>query len=74
MKAMPLNKFFVEYDEPAGAVGLLDEQVGPLGYSYEYDAAYRRAKQLVKNGATRVRVVRRNRGLPEEVVSEVVAG
>ena len=72
---MPLNKYFVKYDdEPAGVVGLLDELVGPLGYSYEYDAAYRRAKQLANNGATRVRVVRRNRGLPEEVVSEVVAG
>lgn len=71
---MPINKFFVEYDEPAGAVGLLDQEVGPLGYSYEYDAAYRRAKQLIKDGATRVRVVRRNRGLPEEVIAEVSAG
>jgi len=70
---MALNKFFVEYDnEQAGLAGLLDEEVGPMGYSYEYQTAYRRAKQLVKDGgATRVRVVRRARGAPEEVVAEV---
>ena len=69
---MPLNKFFIEYDnEQAGTIGLPDGELGPLGYSYEYDAAYRRAKQLIREGATRVRVVRRARGLPEEVVAEV---
>ncbi len=72
---MALNKFFVEYDnESAGVTGLLDEEVGPMGYSYEYDTAYRRARQLARDGATRVRVVRRARGQPEEVVSEVSAG
>jgi hypothetical protein len=71
---MPLNKFFVEYDRPAaGEIGLQDEELGPLGYSYEYDAAYRRAKQLVKEGATRVRVLKRAKGTPEEVVAEVTA-
>ncbi len=71
---MALNKFFVEYDnESGGATGLLDEEVGPLGYSYEYDTAYRRARQLIRDGATRVRVVRRAKGQPEEVVSEVSA-
>jgi hypothetical protein len=71
---MALNKFYVAYDdESAGLTGLLDEEVGPLGYSYEYDAAYRRAKQLVRTGATHVRVLRRNKGTPEEVVAEVSA-
>ena len=70
---MTINKFFVFYDnEPAGQLGLLDDELGPLGYSYEYQDAYRRAKHLVKaGGATRVRVVRRSRGTPEEVVAEV---
>ena len=71
---MPLNKFFVEYDDPsAGHAGVLDEEVGPLGYSYEYDAAYRRAKQLAREGATRVRVLKRSKGTPEEVIAEVTA-
>ena len=69
---MPLNKFYVSYDNPAaGSEGLLDDEVGPLGYSYEYDAAYRRAKQLAREGATRVRVLRRSKGAPEEIVAEV---
>ncbi|MHB8575106.1 MAG: hypothetical protein ACYDCQ_07215 [Dehalococcoidia bacterium] len=69
---MALNKFYVAYDKPAsGLAGLMDEELGPLGYSYEYDAAYRRAKQLVREGATRVRVLKRAKGVPEEVVAEV---
>ena len=70
---MALNKFFVIYDnETDGQLGLLDGEVGPLGYSYEYQDAYRRAKQLVRAGdATRVRVVRRAKGTPEEVIAEV---
>ena len=71
---MTLNKFYVAYDDTtAGLTGLLDEELGPLGYSYEYDAAYRRAKQLVRSGATHVRVLRRSKGTPEEVVSEVTS-
>ena len=71
---MPLNKFYVEYDRPAaGELSRLDEELGPLGYSYEYNEAYRRAKQLIRDGATRVRVLKRSRGTPEEVVAEVTA-
>ena len=41
---MAINKFFLEYDdEVRGETGRQDDEVGPLGYSYEYDAAYRRA-------------------------------
>ncbi len=69
---MALNKFFVEYDEDAGQLGRQDPEVGPLGYAYEYQDAYRRAKQLVREvGVTRVRVVRRAKGQQEEVVAEV---
>ncbi len=69
---MALNKFFVEYDdEVSGRMALQDEELGPLGYSYEYDAAYRRAKFLAGAGVTRVRIIRRQRGAPEEVVAEV---
>jgi hypothetical protein len=71
---MALNKFFVEYDELTGTTGLLDAEVGPLGYAYEYQDAYRRAKQLVREiGVVRVRVVRRAKGQPEEVVAEVTS-
>ena len=72
---MALNKFFIEYDiDSTGSTGLADGELGPLGYSYEYNDAYRRAKQLVREGcATRVRVIRRAKGTPEEVVSEVTA-
>ncbi|HEY7295593.1 MAG TPA: hypothetical protein VH916_11160 [Dehalococcoidia bacterium] len=69
---MPLNKFFVEYDQDAGQFGLQDPEVGPLGYAYDYQDAYRRAKQLVREvGITRVRVVRRAKGQPAEIVAEV---
>ncbi|HZU75944.1 MAG TPA: hypothetical protein VFA70_04215 [Dehalococcoidia bacterium] len=71
---MPLKKFFVEYDdEGSGRIGLQDDELGPLGYSYEYDAAYRRAKVLAGSGVSRVRIIRRERGAPEEVVAEVTA-
>ncbi|HLZ69257.1 MAG TPA: hypothetical protein VKV26_05030 [Dehalococcoidia bacterium] len=69
---MALNKFFVEYDEDAGQLGLQDAEVGPLGYAYDYQDAYRRAKQLVRDvNVVRVRVVRRAKGKPEEIVAEV---
>jgi hypothetical protein len=69
---MPLNKFFVEYDdEPSGLTGMQDPDLGPLGYSYEYDAAYKRAKLLAGTGLTRVRIIRRQKGAAEEVIAEV---
>jgi hypothetical protein len=71
---MALNKFFVEYDEQAGQRGLPDPEVGPLGYAYDYQDAYRRAKQLVREeNVLRVRVVRRAKGQPEEIVAEVTS-
>lgn len=71
---MALNKFFVEYDEDAGGLARQDPEVGPLGYAYDYQDAYRRAKQLVREeNVLRVRVVRRAKGQPEEIVAEVTA-
>ena len=64
------------FSEASALVGLRDiesdAELGPLGYSYEYDAAYRRAKLLAGQGVTRVRIVRRQKGAPEEVVAEVI--
>jgi hypothetical protein len=71
---MSLRKFFVEYDDDAhGETGMQDAELGPLGYSYEYDAAYRRAKLLAGQGLSRVRIIRREKGAPEEVVAEVTS-
>lgn len=69
---MPLNKFIVRYDNLVqGEADLQDFGLGPLGYAYEYDEAYRRAKHLAKDGRANVRVVRRVANAPEEVVAAI---
>jgi hypothetical protein len=71
---MPLNKFIIRYDNvDQGEADLQDMGVGPLGYVYEYNDAYRRAKQLAKTGVSNVRVVRRVIDAPEEVVAAIEA-
>lgn len=71
---MPLRKFIVRYDDPAhGTFDAQDMGLGPLGYVYEYDDAYRRARELARQGASNVRVVKRVAGADDEVVAAIEA-